>query len=328
MAGAAASVFCYGDTTEKFAMDVRQLRYFVEVVEAKSFTRAAERVHVAQPALGFQVRKLEDELGVELLHRHSRGVDPTEAGHALLRHAHAILRQIELARQELIDLSGPPRGEIALGITPTASALLATRVVQECGARFPDITLKLVEGLSEDVMRWLDDSRVDMGFTYNPGAVKGIPTDPLFREDLYFLAPAAEATDLGKTITLAAACRNALILPSKPHGTRMLIEDAAADRGVTVEIRLEVDSVATIRELVEAGIGCTILPLGAVLGGVDAGRLAAARISRPRISRTLHLGFRPSGPPSGASQAVHRVIQDVAAERIKAGGGYWRAMDG
>lgn len=66
-------------------MDVRQLRYFVEVVEAKSFTRAAERIHIAQPALGFQVRKLEDELGVKLLHRHSRGVDPTEAGQALLR---------------------------------------------------------------------------------------------------------------------------------------------------------------------------------------------------------------------------------------------------
>ncbi len=308
-------------------MDVRQLRYFVEVVEAKSFTRAAERVHVAQPALGFQVRKLEDELGVTLLHRHSRGVDPTEAGHALLRHAHAVLRQIELARQELMDLSGPPRGEIALGITPTASALLATRLVRECGARYPGITLKLVEGLSEDVMRWLDESRVDLGFTYNPDAVKGIPTDPLLREDLYFLAPAGETPGLGKTITLAAACRNALILPSRPHGIRMLVEEAAAARGIAVEVSLEVDSVAIIRELVEAGIGCTVLPLGAVRDGVEAGRLAAARISRPRISRTLHLGFRPSGPPSAAGQAIHRVIQDVAAERIKAGGGYWRTAE-
>lgn len=155
-------------------MDVRQLRYFVEVVEAKSFTRAAERVHVAQPALGFQVRKLEGELRV----------DPTEAGRGLLRHAHAVLRQMELARQELMDLSGSPRGEIALGITPTASALLATWLVRECGARYPGISLKLVEGLSEDVMRWLDESRV-----YNPNAVKDILTDPLLREDLYFLAP-------------------------------------------------------------------------------------------------------------------------------------------
>lgn len=308
-------------------MDVRQLRYFVEIVEAKSFTKAAERVHVAQPALGFQIRKLEDELGVALLHRHSRGVDPTEAGRALLRHAHAILRQIELARQELMDLSGPPRGAIALGITPTASALLATRLVEECAARFPGISLKLVEGLSEDVMRWLDDSRVDLGFTYNPDAVKGIATDPLLSEDLYFLAPAGDAPDLGKTITLAAACRHALILPSRPHGARVLIEDAASKRGITVEVTLEVDSVATIRELVEAGLGCTVLPYGAVRAGVEAGRLVAARITRPRISRTLHLGFRPSAPPSAASQAVHRVIQDVAAERVKAGGGYWRAVE-
>jgi len=308
-------------------MDVRQLRYFVEVVEAKSFTRAAERVHVAQPALGFQVRKLEDELGVTLLHRHSRGVDPTEAGRALLRHAHAVLRQIELARQELMDLSGPPRGEIALGITPTASALLATRLVRECTTRYPGIALKLIEGLSEDVMRWLDESRVDLGFTYNPDAAKGIPTDPLLREDLYFLAPAGEVPDLGTTITLAAACRHPLILPSRPHGTRMLVEDAAATHGITVEVSLEVDSVATIRELVEAGIGCTALPLGAVRDGVEGGRLAAARISHPRLSRTLHLGFRPSGTPSAAGQAVHRVIQDVAAERIEAGGGYRHAAE-
>ena len=107
----------------------------------------------------------------------------------------------------------------------------------------------------------------------------------------------------------------------------MLIEDAAAAHGIAVEVSLEVDSVATIRELVEAGLGFTALPLGAVRVGVEAGRLAASRITRPRISRTLHLGFRPSGPPSAASQAVHHVIQDVAAERIKQGGGFWRAAE-
>ena len=109
---------------------------------------------------------------------------------------------------------------------------------------------------------------------------------------------------------------------------RARVEEAAAAHGISVEVSLEVDSVATIRELVEAGIGCTALPFGAVRDGVEVGRLAAARISRPRISRTLHLGFRPSGPPSAAGQAIHRVIQDIAAERIKAAGGYWRAAEG
>ena len=93
-------------------MDIRQLRYFSEIVEAKSFTRAANRVRIAQPALGLQIRKLEDELGAELLRRHSRGVEATEAGTVLLRHANAILKQVEQARQEVMDLSGPPRGEI------------------------------------------------------------------------------------------------------------------------------------------------------------------------------------------------------------------------
>ena len=168
-------------------MDVRQLRYFMEVVEAKSFTKAAERVHVAQPALGFQVRKLEDELGSPLLVRHSRGVEPTEAGLALLKHAHVILRQVELARQEVVDLAGPPRGSLSLGITPTASALMATRIVQDCTTAYPGIALTLVEGLSEDVMKWLDEGRIDLGFTYNPQVVKGIETHPLLIEDLFLV---------------------------------------------------------------------------------------------------------------------------------------------
>ena len=118
-------------------MDVRQLRYFVEVVQAKSFTKAAERVRVAQPALGFQVRKLEEELGSKLLVRHSRGVRTTEAGDALLKHAHAILRQIELAKQEVIDLAGPPRGPLALGVTPTASASPRDAYRSAVQRRFP-----------------------------------------------------------------------------------------------------------------------------------------------------------------------------------------------
>jgi len=126
-------------------MDVRQLRYFTEIVEAKSFTRAADRVRVAQPALGLQIRKLEEELGVSLLHRHSRGVEPTEAGIVLLGHANAILKQIEQAQRDVTDLSGPPRGAVVLGITPTASALLATRLIRTCQALYPGVSLNLFD---------------------------------------------------------------------------------------------------------------------------------------------------------------------------------------
>ena len=305
-------------------MDVRQLRYFVEVVQAKSFTKAAERVRVAQPALGFQVRKLEDELGSALLVRHSRGVKTTEAGDALLKHAHAILRQIELAKQEVIDLAGPPRGPLALGVTPTASALLATRIVQQCGETFPGIALNLVEGLSEDVMQWLDEGRIDLGFTYNPTAVKGIESKPLLIEDLFYISPTE--VDVGAEKMALAKLRNRpLILPSRPHGTRILVERAAEQQGIVIQVSCEVDSVATVRELVEAGIGATILPLGAVQDAVRSGRLHAVRIARPRISRTLHLAWSSRSAQTNAALVVCDIIDKLAEERILSGDGFWRA---
>lgn len=306
-------------------MDVRQLRYFMEVVEAKSFTKAAERVHVAQPALGFQVRKLEDELGSPLLVRHSRGVEPTEAGLALLKHAQVILRQVELARQEVIDLAGPPRGSLILGVTPTASALLATRIVQGCSAAYPGIALNLVEGLSEEVMKWLDEGRIDLGFTYNPEAVKGIETQALLTEDLFLVVPADNGLKGEERISFNKLDQHSMILPSRPRGTRMLLEQAAEERGVQLQVSCEVDSVATVRELVEAGIGATVLPYGAVQDSVRDGRLHAIRIDRPRISRTLYIAHVNRGAQSNAAQAVSALVAKVAEDKIGSGGGYWRA---
>ena len=293
-------------------MDVRQLRYFVEVVQAKSFTRAAEQIHVAQPALGFQVRKLEEELGVELLVRHSRGVELTESGEILLKHANSILRQIDRAKQEVQDVSGPPRGTVSVGITPTASALLATRLVQACRRDYPGITLNLVEGLSEEVMNWLSANRIEMGFTYNPSVARAVETEPLMAEDLYLISqPGGPAS--GKSVTLAALSKDPLILPSRARGTRELIERAAEEQGVDLEVAFEIDSVATTRELVESGLANTILPIGAVMEAVRNKRLEAARIVRPKISRTLHLGFAVNYIESNASRAVHKLIGALAS---------------
>jgi LysR family nitrogen assimilation transcriptional regulator len=306
-------------------MDVRQLRYFVRVVEAKSFTRAADEIRIAQPALGAQVRRLEEELGAALLVRHSRGVEPTEAGRALLKHAYAILRQIDQAATEVADLSGPPRGAIALGITPTVSALLGARLVQLCAERHSGIALNLVEGLSEQVMLWLAADRVDLGFTYNPQAARGIDCAELLTEELFFVGAPAQLDGLPKAVGFARLVDRPLILPSRPHGLRLRIDAAAAQRGVTLDIRFEIDSVATLRELVEAGVGCTVLPYGSVRTGVRDGTLALRRIARPRLSRVLYLARGANLLESRASRAVDAVIRAVVAERIADRMGYWRA---
>lgn len=298
-------------------MDVRQLRYFVEVVTAKSFTRAAEMIHVAQPALGFQVRKLEEELGVRLLVRHSRGVHPTEAGEVLLRHAHSILRQVEHAKQEVKDLSGPPRGTVSVGITPTASALLATMLVQRCSRAYPGVSLNLVEGLSEEVMSWLIANRVDMGFTYNPDAARSVRSEPLMTEELYLVSKRGGEGD-ATTIGFSSLSKFPLIMPSRTRGTRELIERAAAEHGIELKIAFEIDSVGTTRELVESGLGHSVLPIGAVREDVRSGRLVAALIVRPRLSRTLYLGFAIDYIESSASRSVQQLVRDIAKAPVSA----------
>lgn len=301
-------------------MDVRQLRYFSEIVEAKSFTRAADRVRVAQPALGLQIRKLEEELGVDLLHRHSRGVEPTEAGNMLLGHANAILKQIEQARREVTDLSGPPRGNVVLGITPTASALLATRLIRSCRELYPGISLNIFEGMSEEVMRRLSDNTLDMGFSYNPGAAKGIATEPLLTEEL-FLVGADDREDPGDKVSFGELSKRPLILPSRGFGLREWVENTARDQEMKLNITFEIDSVATQRELVESGLGFTILPYAAVRQAVEAKRLFAAQIVRPHISRTLTIAFAASHSENKATRAVREVIDLVVADTIRESGG-------
>jgi len=301
-------------------MDVRQLRYFREIVEAGSFTRAADRVRVAQPALGLQIRKLEEELGVSLLHRHSRGVEPTEAGVVLLGHANAILKQIEQAQRDVADLSGAPRGSVVLGITPTASALLATRLIRTCRDLYPGVSLNLFEGLSEEVMRRLSDNSLDMGFSYNPGAAKGIATEPLLTEDL-FLVGAPGAGDPGDKISFREVCKRSLILPSRGFGLRECVENAARDAELNLQITFEIDSVATQRDLAESGLGYTILPYAAVRQSAEAGRLFASEIVRPKISRTLNIAYAASHSANKAASAVRDVIDRVVYESIEESGG-------
>lgn len=306
-------------------MDVRQLRYFSAIVDAKSFTKAADRVRVAQPALGLQIKKLEEELGVSLLRRHSRGVEPTEAGVVLLRHANAILKQIEQARQEVTDLMGPPRGEVLLGLTPTASALLAVRLVEACSKMFPQLSLNITVALSENIMPRLDNNSMDMGFTYNPEAVTGIVAKPLLAELLYLVGPAG-AISADKPVTFAEVCKKNLILPSRGFGMRERMEETAREQGRTLDITYEIDSVSTMQELVEAGLGWTVLPYATVQRAVGAGRLSLSQISRPEISRTLSFAFASAYSENNSSRAVRQVVDHVIAETVAESDGRLRLL--
>jgi LysR family nitrogen assimilation transcriptional regulator len=307
-------------------LDLKQLRFFCGVVEAGSFTKAAEFLYIAQPALGLQIRHLEEELGVPLLVRHSRGVTPTEAGQLLYRHAEALLRQFERVRQDMLDFAGEPRGRVCLGLTPTLALALAATLVETCRSRYPGIILNIAEGLSEWLMEWAESDRLDIVLTYNRKQEKGIHAQALAEEVLYFVSPRGVGESKGATVTFDTAIGHDLILPSGPFGLRAMVDEAARRRERQPRIVCEAESVLTIRDLVRRGFGHTILPLGAVRPEVDAGSVVARRITDPELSRTLYLGYSIKRPGSKAITAVCQEIR-AAVTKLAAGGQMgWTAL--
>lgn len=303
-------------------MDIKGLRFFLGVLRYKSITKAAEHLYIAQPALGLQIRKLEIELGAQLFQRHSRGVTPTEAGLLLAEHAEVILRQVERARQDLRDYAKSPRGLVSIGLSPTTSLLLATILAERVRKAYPDIVLRLSEGLSEELMEWVDKEKIDLALSYNPNATGDVVVERLASEVLYFIRPGGKAAP--GPVTLAEALASPLVLPSRPHLLRLHIDDAAKSINMRATVACEVDSVALIREFVRQGLGSTILPLGAVRAAVEDGSISANPVTEPEVERNLYLAWSHARPPSKAFLAVAELLRTVIAEIIEQGIAGWR----
>ena len=198
-------------------MELRQLRYFVTAIEAGTLTKAAEILSVAQPAVSQQILKLEEELGEQLLMRHSRGVEPTEAGARLLSHAAAILRQLDAARQDLDELKGEPTGEVRIGMPRSITELIGVSLIEECGHRLPKVGLTMIERLSEGLNEMLANGRLDLGFSYNPEQLAALAYEPLVQLDLSLVAPRDVALPPSSdgTIPFATAAQLPLIMPDR-----------------------------------------------------------------------------------------------------------------
>ena len=234
------------------SVDLKQIDYFVHVAELGSFTRAASVLRVAQPALSRQVRALEVELRQPLFDRNGRGVTLTEAGKRLLAHGRGILQQVERARLDLEDQRGVPSGRLAIGLAPSVSRLLTAPLVDAFRARFPKCTLTIVEALSTYALEWLVLGRIDCAVVYNAAPAAAIELEPVLDETLYLESARGQHTALlGKPLPLARVAEHELVMPTRPHSIRMLLETTLAGAALKPRIGLEVESVPAILDLVE-----------------------------------------------------------------------------
>ncbi len=250
-------------------MDIRQLRYFVQIVESGSLLKASRQIFIAQPALSQQLAKLEAEVGVMLLTRSARGVVPTENGHALYHHAKFLIRQVD--QSVLIARQGPSAiaGLVSIGLAPTTVAAIGLELVRHLRNKYPAIMLNVVESLSGHLEQMLELGRLDMAVLFKQLVLPRHAAQPLIDETLVVVLPAVSklVPMRRRNLTLSEACRLPLILPTASHGLRRRIDIEIEQQNLRLNLVAEVDSLALLMASVREGFGATIQPMSATLVG-------------------------------------------------------------
>lgn len=291
-------------------MDIRQLRYFVQIVESGSVSKASRQLHIAQPALSQQLAKLETQVGKPLLLRSSRGVTPTENGLALYHHARFLLRQLDQAMAIARSQAGDVQGMVSVGLPATTVAAIGLPLVQRVRARYPGVLLNVVEGMSGHIGHMMRLGQLDLAVLFNDDVAPDMTTEPLLVEELFVFVPEhGRLVRPGITaIGIAEAAAIPLILPTGSHGLRKRIEAEFESRGLSTNVVAEIDSLSLLMNCVYADIGATIKPMGAIMQEGARGR--AWRCIGIADARFRRRNFLYSLPP----ERLTTVAAVVAAE--------------
>ena len=300
-------------------VEIRQLKYFVRIVDLGSLSKAAAHLYVAQPALSKQVAALEAELKLALLVRSPRGIAPTDAGIAFYRQAQSILRQLGRIPDELRSADASPTGVVAIGMPFSASNILAPALVRAARERLPGVRLAITQEGSAQIEALLAGGQLDLGLLYErERPAPRIEQRPLVQEELFFVARARHGAARGD-VTLAEVAREALVLPRAANSTRQVVEKAFAKAGLALRLVAEVDVPWTSKAMVAEGLGATILSRSALYPERVAAGLAVRRIVRPALTRALNLCASRGETPGRAGARVAEILQQVAYELIAHG---------
>ncbi|MFI4924566.1 MAG: LysR family transcriptional regulator, partial [Vicinamibacteria bacterium] len=238
-------------------MELKPLAWFLCIAETGSLSKAALQLQVSQSMLSRGIQDLESELGHRLFHRTGRGMHPTEFGRRLVPLAQRATQEVTRFTDEAKALRGKLSGTVAIGLPGSIAARLVAPLVRLARDRYPELSLRFVEGLSGGIEEWLASRRIDIGlvFAREPRASrKGMV---LASSNLYLVGPAGDALTAKRAVTVAQLASVPIMLPGRPHSVRTMVEDACAEAGIELDLLCEIDSLLAIRETVAAGCGYT-----------------------------------------------------------------------
>lgn len=297
-------------------MDTAELRTFLAVAEHGSFSQASERLGVPQITLSRQVDRLEEELGGPVFHRHVRGVSLTDLGEQLSTQIEPLIRSLDQARNEIIVENSEASGTVRFGIPPSIGRSMAASIVASFRARCPAANLYVMEAFSGQLAEWLDAGIVDVAILYDERRSPNMSVAPLLREDLLLVGRPGSLPE-SDPIPIEEIDTRRLILPSKGEGLRRAIDAEFELAGITYNSSLEIDSIATLKVLVEGQDLLTILPDGATLRELAEGRLAARRIAGPGdMTALLVVGTALSKPVTKSARALLKIIDEQVSHFV------------
>lgn len=301
-------------------MDVRQLKYFVTIVEAGSLSKAAERLFVAQPSLSQQILSLETELKAKLLIRSPQGVVPTEAGKALYRLSRDVLRRMDQIRQEVQEGGGSETGTVAIGFPTTIASVLAAPLFRCVRQKYPGIRLQIFESMSGYITELLANGRLDLAILFRDTESLGVSVHPLFDEALYVVGHGvAGLAENDESCPLQLLDKVPMVAPSPANGLRLLIERTFARADVDLNIVADIDSLPTMLEIAESGLACTVLPASALVRRHFNKPPPIRKVVEPEMNRAASLCWNNAVPTIAATHVVRATMVDLIAELSRAG---------
>lgn len=298
-------------------MDIRWLRSFLRVAETGSITRAASRLNIAQTALSRQIRLLEEELGVQLLARHRRGVLLTEAGQLLRVRSQSIVAALEAARLEVSTAGGEPSGTIGLGLPTSMLYVLSADLVEMYARRHPKVFLRVHEALGHTVAALLRDGAIDAAILISPGPMQGVILEPLITEDVYLAGPPDCGLGVDHAVSVLELASVPMIMFGLENKVRIAAEHLLARHGLSLNPVVEVAGQSLALELIGRGLGYSIMPHCAVRAEIAAGRVAGAPIRGLSVAWTFGVNRARAGMP--ALMALKDLLHSLVSDRISRG---------
>lgn len=300
-------------------MNLLQLQTFLAIYECGAISRAAERERTAPSVLSHHLAKLEAEFPRPLFIRSPRGLVPTEYGDRLYTHAVQIMKSVENAREDVINLTTEVTGQVGLCLAYTALQAIGPRLMNTLFKHYPGIELMLAETVSGGTIDQLLAAEVDLALAYTSSRDTRLRVTPLLEERLVCIGAPAIIGNTRQPITVSELIKLPFILLRRGSTGRPIMDDPRLQRQFEQNARAQTDNVHAMTHFVLGGHGCVIGTFSYLREHIEAGHIVSREIHRPIMLRTLYLCERADKPPSRAVQLVRDVVLQLVADEVQAG---------